>query len=393
MTNQNTQNLEQAICDYLRWMKSREYKRSTTRRRYEKILSELRVFVRSRDIAWDDIFTLDTLKAFQKDSSLTNVSGAVGGLSWYLFKQSRIPQPLRKPNYQIDLPAIYEEYLRYHEKSRQARYRKIKHIRRVIAAFHDYLERAKITLPCISIEQVDTFLAEFNARFALATCRLYRSYLRGFLSYLYHERRIGNRDLAPLVVGAPVFAKSKPPQFLRPQELQRLFASLQLSSPKHIRTYAMIYLAYTLGIRPREISLISLDDISFSKRELNLKDRKSQNPIKLPLPEDTIKAIAVYLIGVRPNSKHRRLFLSLKVPYGPITPGVVGYYISKCMRKAGLPSSAYWLRHTYAQNLLEAGVSLYEIKEMLGHDSIESTRKYLHIHTRLMREVLFDETL
>jgi len=38
-------------------------------------------------------------------------------------------------------------------------------------------------------------------------------------------------------------------------------------------------------------------------------------------------------------------------------------------------------------------VSLYEIKEMMGHDSIESTRKYLHVHIKLMREVLFDETV
>jgi site-specific recombinase XerD len=63
------------------------------------------------------------------------------------------------------------------------------------------------------------------------------------------------------------------------------------------------------------------------------------------------------------------------------------------MRKAGLTASAYWLRHTYAQNLLEAGVSIFEIKEMLGHDSIESSRKYLHVHVKLMREVLFDETI
>jgi integrase/recombinase XerD len=393
MTNQNTQSLEQAICDYLQWMKSREYKHSTTRRRYEKILSDFLVFVRHREIAWNDIFTMGTLKAFQKDSSLTNVSDAIRGLSWYLFKHSRIPQPLRKPNCQIDLPVIYEEYLTYHEKSRQVPYRKIKHIRRVLAAFHDCLERAKITLSCISIEQVDTFLAEFTARFAPATCRLYRSYLRGFLSYLYHERRIGNRDLAPLVVGAPVFAQAKPPNFIRPQEVRRLFAGLRFCSPRDLRTYAMIHLAYTLGLRPSEISLISMDDISFTKAELRLKNRKSNNPVILPLPEDTVKAIAAYMVGGRPKSKLRTLFLSLKTPCGPITPGVVGYYISECMRKAGLPSSAYWLRHTYAQTLLEAGVSLYEIKEMLGHDSIESTRKYLHIHTRLMREALFDETL
>ena len=62
-------------------------------------------------------------------------------------------------------------------------------------------------------------------------------------------------------------------------------------------------------------------------------------------------------------------------------------------RSAGLNASAYWLRHTYAQNLLEAGASIFDIKEMLGHDKIESTKKYLCVHTQLMRKVLFDENL
>jgi integrase/recombinase XerD len=63
------------------------------------------------------------------------------------------------------------------------------------------------------------------------------------------------------------------------------------------------------------------------------------------------------------------------------------------MRKAGLPkeATAYWLRHTYAQHLLEAGVSVFEIKEMLGHDDIDATRRYLHIHIKLMRRVILGE--
>jgi len=115
--------------------------------------------------------------------------------------------------------------------------------------------------------------------------------------------------------------------------------------------------------------------------------------MKLPLPESTIKAIAVYIIGARPGNDHRTLFLSLKAPYGPITSAMVNHHLKIFMRKADLPSTAYWLRHTYAQNLLEAGSSIFEIKEMLGHNSIESTRKYLHIHINLMRKVLFDEEL
>ena len=63
------------------------------------------------------------------------------------------------------------------------------------------------------------------------------------------------------------------------------------------------------------------------------------------------------------------------------------------MKEAGLSSSAYWLRHTYAQSLLTIGRSIFEIKEMLGHQNIQSSQTYLHIDTQLMRKVLFDETL
>jgi len=113
----------------------------------------------------------------------------------------------------------------------------------------------------------------------------------------------------------------------------------------------------------------------------------------LPAPEHTIKSIAAYMLKVRPKSKYRTLFLSLYPPHRPVTPNVVGYHIGKCMRQVNLPSTPYWLRHTYAQNLIESGTPIFEIKEMMGHDKIESTKNYLHIHIKMMRKVLFDEEI
>jgi site-specific recombinase XerD len=175
--------------------------------------------------------------------------------------------------------------------------------------------------------------------------------------------------------------------------VQKLFSSLKLSTPTHIRTYAMVYLAYTLGLRPVEISRITLDDISFKKKEIIIRCRKANNPTTLPLPDETIKAIAAYVLKVRPKSTYRALFLGFSTPYKPASSSVVIHHISKAMKKAGLSSSAYWLRHTYAQNLLRIGRSIYEIKEMMGHESIQSTQRYLHIDTELMRKVIFNETL
>jgi len=69
---------------------------------------------------------------------------------------------------------------------------------------------------------------------------VYRSIVRGFLSYLFHQRQILKRDLAPLVVGAPMFASAKPPTFLRADELKRLFDNIDLSSQSGLRTYAIL---------------------------------------------------------------------------------------------------------------------------------------------------------
>ncbi|MBW1747237.1 MAG: tyrosine-type recombinase/integrase [Deltaproteobacteria bacterium] len=385
----NNTMLEQAISGYMQWMISNGYSPKTVES-YERILKHFLTFTNCRNIAWHDIFTIETLNDFQKGRS-KSTAHAVRGLSRYLFRQNRISMPIEKKAYR--LPKIYEDYLVYHERSRQAPYRRIKQIKRVLAALHDYLQRHKIDLSSLKIDHIDAFLAEFFTPFAPRTCKAYRSVIRGFLKYLYHERRIIKKDLAPLVVGAPMFAQAKPPTFLRPHEVQKLFAGVQLSTPLDIRTYATLHLAYTMGLRPDEICSITLDDISLSRGELTVRERKTDNPVILPMLEEVVKAIAAYLIGVRPQSEHRTLFLSLNTPFGPISPTVLSYHIKTLMRKVNLPSTAYWLRHTYAQNLLQAGASIYEIKEMLGHDSIESTRKYLQVDIKLMRKVLFDEEL
>jgi site-specific recombinase XerD len=290
------------------------------------------------------------------------------------------------------LPKIYEDYLAYQQTHRQATARLISSIKRVLVAFDQYLQTHKIDLDSLKIEQVDAFLAQFLVPFAAASCRIYRGKLRGFLKYLYHERHIIKRDLAPFVVSRREYAQAKPPNFLRPQEIRKLFAGLTIGSASDILTYALVQLAYTMGLRPKEISRIRLDDISFSAQQLRVSDRKGKNPVELPMPEHTVKAIAVYVIGARPQSEHRRVFLTRLPPFRPMSPNVVGRHITEAMRGCGLLSTAYWLRHTYAQNLLETGCSIFEIKEMLGHDKIESTRLYLHVHIKLMRKVLFDET-
>jgi site-specific recombinase XerD len=378
--------LKQAVDDYLLWMISSGYADATIRN-YERILNHFVDFIVCHKIGWDQIFSSANLHCF--DQSTKAELAAVRGLCGYLVKQKRIVAPIEKEK--CMLPNVYEQYLNYYATTRQTGNRRIKSIRRVLSAFDGYLENTKIKLAALTIEQIDSFFAEFNGNFSQSTCKVYRSIVRGFLSYLFHQRHTLKRDLAPLVVAAPIFARAKPPTFLRADELKSMFDSIDLSSQSGLRTYAMLQLAYTLGLRPIEICQMTLDNISFRKAELIINWRKCHNPLKLPVAEVTIKAIAAYIIGGRPQTALRTLFLSLMPPYGPITPTTVHYYFKTAMHQINPSASVYWLRHTYAQNLLQAGVSLFEIKELLGHDSIESTRKYLLIHIKLMREVLFDE--
>ena len=382
--------LKQAIADYLQWMKSVGYTHNT-RKNYQAQLNQFLCFSKNKTISWEKLFTSNSLECFKKASGQIAVP-AINGLSRYLFCQGKIPKPFSNRPPPIDLPKIYEDYLSYQQTHQQATARHISSIKRVLVAFDQYLQSHKIDLGALKIEQLDAFLAEFLAPFAAGSCRIYRANLRGFLTYLYHQRNIIKTDLAPLVVSRREYAQAKPPNFLRHQEIKKLFAGLTIGNASDIRTYALVQLAYTMGLRHKEISQIRLNDISFSTQQLTLAERKGTNPIKLPMPEHTTKAIAAYLIAARPQSEHRRVFLTLHPPFRPMRSATVGYHITKTMRKVGLSSTAYWLRHTYAQNLLEAGASIFEIKEMLGHDKIESTKNYLRIHIQLMRKVLFDET-
>jgi integrase/recombinase XerD len=381
--------LEKSIDGYLKWMALNGYTQST-RKNYKYALDQFLSFIKYRRYTWDETFAQDTIMGFKKIRELGNIA-AVTGLSRYLFQQGRIAKPIHTRKPPPPLPAFYEEYLLYQQQYRQTPDQPIKHIRRVLCAFEHYLRRHRIKLRTLRIEHIDGFHSENFIYFSDNTRRVYRSHLRGLLSYLFHERRILTRDLAPLVTGAAMFAQNNPPKFLRPGEIKRLFAGLKLSTASELRSNAMVHLAYLLGIRPCEICLLTLDDILFGKSEIRLRHRKNDRPATLPLPEQAIKLIAAYLVGGRAKSEHRNLFLTLHPPYRQLSPNIVGRCIGKCMKAAAVPGTAYWLRHTYAQNLLEAGLSIYEVKEMLGHTSIESTRRYLHIHIKLMREVLFNE--
>ncbi|MGW8195257.1 MAG: tyrosine-type recombinase/integrase [Desulforhopalus sp.] len=357
-----------------------------------KILLDFRLFAEQQAKEWDEIFTLEILKEFMLQGNSIERRRAVRGLANFLYREKQISQPIPRKS-RPKLPAIFEDYLHYCATARYDTEKTVQHIRRVLEAFDHYLKHHNLNLSALTIEQIDAFEQEYNASYSRQSQKYNRNCFKLFLRYLYRERHVLKRDFAELFKVPRIYHPAKPPCFLRPEEIQRLFDNMIPATPAELRAYAMVHLAYTMGLRPQEISRLTLDDIGFSKAEMNIRYRKAGLPVTMPIPQKTLKAIAAYLIGGRPKNNCRELFLQCCRPYRPVSSPTVCYAIKSCMQKAGLPEEAttYWLRHTHAQHLLEAGISVFEIKEMLGHDDIEATNRYLHIHLKLMRRIVLGE--
>jgi len=380
-----TENLEQAITAYLLWMNDRDYSRST-RSFYRRILKRYRKYVGDMDL--ETVFSMDTMAGFGRECGLVQFEPPIRGLARYLYKKGKIAKSMDTK--EVLLPEVYQRYLDYFQKTSQVCRLHVLNTRRVLVLFSRWVAREEIKLEKFEIEDNDRFQEEVSNRYGVKNREHHRSVLRGLFRWL-HQQRIIRRNLAPLVIGPPQYARAVPPKFLRPAELQKLFARRPKTATDK-RSWAMLHLACFLGLRPKEISLIRLDDIDFSRQEIILPERKGANPICMALPMPVIRAIAEYIIDIRPETVKRELFLRLRPPFAQVSGQLTGRNISQWMHKCGVEATAYHLRHTYALNLLKSGASVFEIKEMLGHDGIQATSRYLSIQTDMMREVLFHET-
>ena len=291
------------------------------------------------------------------------------------------------------LPKIFEEYFIHYAEFKKISSLLTQRIRRILTPFCSYLVCLKINMTSLKIVHIDNYLAALNQRLAPSTYRLYLYCIRQFVKYLYQERGILKTDLSLLMTPGPRRAQIIPPKFLQDHELQRLFNNTDLFSKRDIRSYAILHLSYEFGLLPKEICMITLDDIRFGKAEIDLRSRCYECQLWFPLSDITLKAIVLYMVKARPQSDQRVLFIKLKSPYEPISSSNVCGDLSRIMHKVNPVSSSYWLRHTYAKNLLEQGASTFEIKEIFGFDRMQTAERYLQIHVKLMRKVLFDETL
>jgi site-specific recombinase XerD len=227
-------------------------------------------------------------------------------------------------------PKIIEEYLIHYADIRKPSSLLLKKISRILSAFGRYLAKLDIKIASLKIAHIDKFLAKLNTRLAPSTYRLYIFYIRQFVKII-------------------------PPKFLQDYELQRLFDNVDLCSKRDIRSYAILHLSYEFGLLPKEICMITLDDIRFSEAEINLRSRRYEYQLWLSLSDKSLKAIVFYMVKARPRNNQRALFLKLKSPYEPISPANVCSDISRLMQKVNLQAFAIGkLSKRHAHKLIKA---------------------------------------
>ena len=127
------QHLQQAIEDYLQWMKSVGYTRKTCQS-HQIQLNQFLCFSKNTTTTWQKLFTLERLEGFKNITGQSALT-AINALSRYLFCQGKIPKPLARKTKLVVLPKIYEDYLAYQQTHRQATERLISSIKRVLAGF------------------------------------------------------------------------------------------------------------------------------------------------------------------------------------------------------------------------------------------------------------------
>jgi site-specific recombinase XerD len=135
-----------------------------------------------------------------------------------------------------------------------------------------------------------------------------------------------------------------------------------------------------LGLRAKEISSITLDDINWEAGIITIRGKGGYYD-ELPLPKDVGRAIAAYLKKVRPKCDIRGLFVSLRAPIRVLTKGIPTIVKRACQRAGLSPPSqgAHLLRHSLATRMLREGSTMAEIANILRHRSPTTTEIYAKV--------------
>ena len=211
--------------------------------------------------------------------------------------------------------------------------------------------------------------------------------LRAFFRFLL-LRGAMTTDLARVVPRIARWRLATIPVYLSREQVQRVLAHCDRSTAIGRRKYAILLLLARLGLRAKEITSLTLDDIDWRQGQLIIRG-KGRGPEPMPLPSDVGEALAAYLHSGRPATRSRVIFVRHQTPHTPLADarGLTSIVI-KAMRAAKIDAprkGTHVFRHTLATQMLREGASLTEIGQVLRHRDEDTTRIYAKVDLTRLR--------
>jgi site-specific recombinase XerD len=221
------------------------------------------------------------------------------------------------------------------------------------------------------------------------------SALRGFMKYAFDEKLLAT-DYSKKIPQYKSVIQPKLPSTYARDEIEKLIATVERSSRMGKRNYAIILLAARLGLRASDISKLKFENLHWNTSTIEIEQFKTGKELVLPLLPDVGNAIIDYLRFGRPKSAEPYVLLTERPPYGHFTTSnVVTHVVQRAFMNAGINIKGkrfgpHSLRHSLGFRMLEQSTVLPVISEVLGHESTKSTRYYLRIDLKSMRQCMLD---
>lgn len=174
------------------------------------------------------------------------------------------------------------------------------------------------------------------------------------------------------------------PSIERPKKLPVVLSHREvrqlLHTPKLLKHRLVLALLYGCGLRNFELRNLQRSDLDFDRKMVHVRQGKGRKDRYVPLSSMLIRGLRKYLLAENPviwcfNGNDRT-----GKPVQLSSQGVQ-WIVREARKHSGIPKeiTPHILRHTYATHLLEMGLDIMSVKDLLGHADIQTTLIYLHV--------------
>lgn len=218
--------------------------------------------------------------------------------------------------------------------------------------------------------------------------------IRSFFHYLIREGIVAHD---PSVLLELPKAVKKKPSVLTQDEIERLLAAPDVTTPQGVRDKAMLELLYATGIRVSELIALNVHDVRTDLRFVHCGGEAGKERV-VPISREASQWAQAYIDEHRPSllrsvqnkeaqSKQEALFLN--VSGQRLSRQGFWKIIKKYGQEAGISGdiTPRTLRHSFAVHMLEGGADLRSVQEMLGHADLSTTQVYVQAARQNMKEV------